>query len=152
MRIAICDDTIQDLHTLSALLDAYCISHPFVTYDCYSSATELLCSMPEHDYQVLLLDILMPGLNGIELASEIRQQNKNIKIVFLSSSPEYAVDSYAVNAFYYLLKPLSADKLYPILNRLLDDFAKPAEVLNIKTPQHIFSIPFSKIELCRNYP
>ena len=46
-------------------------------------------------------------MNGIELATEIRLNNEKCKIIFLTSSPEYAVNSYKVNAFYYLIKPLA---------------------------------------------
>lgn len=146
IKIAICEDNIYDLTIVTDLLDEYHISHSSISYDTYSNATELLYNLPKHNYQVFLLDILMPGLNGLELASEIRQYNENVKIVFFSSSPEFAVDSYTVNAFYYLLKPLSKNKLYPVLDRLKEFFSKPADMLHIKTNQHIFAIPFSKIE------
>ena len=145
MKLAICDDDVQDLGAVVKLMTEYCQLHPDVSYDTYSNSTELLHNLKEHNYQALLLDILMPGVNGIEIASEIRQSNKEIKLVFLSSSPEYAVDSYTVDAFYYLLKPVVADKLYPVLDKLREQFTQPAELLHIKTAQQVFAIPFNKI-------
>lgn len=88
----------------------------------------------------------MPGVNGIQAAREIRERNSQIQIVFLTSSPEYAVESYSVQAHYYLLKPASEEKLFPILDRLLDDFKKPEDALHIKTQSCVFSLPYGKIE------
>ena len=112
----------------------------------FQNPTELLASMDSRDYDLLLLDMLMPGLNGIEAAREIRESNSRIQIVFLTSSPEYAVESYSVRAYYYLLKPVSEVKLFPILDRLLDDFKKPEDALRIKTQSSVFSLPYGKIE------
>ena len=112
----------------------------------FQNPTELLASMDSRDYDLLLLDMLMPGLNGIEAAREIRESNSRIQIVFLTSSPEYAVESYSVRAHYYLLKPVSEEKLFPILDRLLDDFKKPADALVVQTRSNVFSLPYEKIE------
>ncbi len=102
--------------------------------------------MDTGDYELLLLDMLMPGVNGIQAAREIREFNSQIKIVFLTSSPEYAVESYSVQAHHYLLKPVSEEKLFPILDRLLDDFKKPEDALRIKTQSNMFNLPYRKIE------
>lgn len=112
----------------------------------FQSATELLASMDDRDYDLLLLDMLMPGVNGMQAAREIRERNSQIEIVFLTSSPEYAVESYSVRAHYYLLKPATEDKLFPILDRLTADFKRPEDGLRIKTQTSVFSLPYRKIE------
>ncbi len=147
LRIAICDDDIRDLQQIASLLEAYRHeSKAELTYASFQSAIELLVSMENSDYDVLLLDVLMPGMSGMQVAREIRQRNNLIQIVFLTSSPEYAVESYSVRAHYYLLKPASEENLFPILNKLLDDFKKPEEALCIKTQSSVFSLPYGKIE------
>jgi DNA-binding LytR/AlgR family response regulator len=98
------------------------------------------------DYDVLLLDVLMPGVNGMQAAREIREHNSRTEIVFLTSSPEYAVESYSVRAHHYLLKPASQEKLFPILDRLRDQFRRPEDALRIKTQSSVFSLPYGKIE------
>lgn len=70
------------------------------------------------NYQLLLLDILMPGFTGIQAAREIRTFDSETKIIFLTSSPEFAVESYGVDAFYYLLKHIREGDLFPVLDRL----------------------------------
>ena len=66
--------------------------------------------------------------------------------MFLTSSPEYAVASYSVRAHHYLLKPASEEKLYPILDRLMDEFRRPEDALRIKTQVSVLSLPYGKIE------
>ncbi len=147
MRIAACDDDLRELSELSVLLDTYCSTNAKdVSFETYSNPTDLLCVMKNKDYDILLLDVLMPGLNGIEAAREIRQYNEKVEIIFLTTSPEYAVDSYHVRAYYYLLKPVSSTTLFPLLDQLSERFTKQVELLHLKTHQSIFSIAYNKIE------
>lgn len=147
LRIAICDDDSRDLLQIASLLESYRHDRKAeFSYVSFQSAAELLASMDSRDYDLLLLDMLMPGINGMQAAREIRERNSLIQIVFLTSSPEYAVESYSVRAYYYILKPASEEKLFPILDKLLDDFKKPEDALLIKTQSNIFSIPYGKIE------
>jgi DNA-binding LytR/AlgR family response regulator len=70
-------------------------------------------------FELMILDILMPGMNGMELARELRDCGDLGKIIFLTSSPEYAVDSYKVGAFYYLLKPFHQEELFSLISKAL---------------------------------
>ena len=70
-------------------------------------------------FDIILLDVVMPLLNGIEAANELREKDKNVKIVFLTSSPEFAVASYTVKASNYLLKPVEPAKLFACLDELI---------------------------------
>ena len=74
---------------------------------------------------VCFLDIIMPEMNGIELAKNMRDANFKGKIVFLTSSNDYGVESYQVKAYFYLLKPVSKEDI----KRLLDEikYAPPAD-------------------------
>ena len=74
--------------------------------------------MQKENYDVLLLDIIMPGLNGIGAAREIRENDRSIPIIFLTSSPEFAVESYRVRAFDYLLKPVNGEELFRSLDNI----------------------------------
>ena len=147
MKIAICDDDKRDLLQIATLLEAYRHDRKAeLSYVSFQSATELLISMDGGDYNLLLLDMLMPGVNGMQAAREIRERNSQIEIVFLTSSPEYAVESYSVRAHYYLLKPATEEKLFPILDRLMADSKRPEDALHIKTQTSVFSLPYGKIE------
>jgi len=147
LKIAVCDDDNRDLLQIASLLEAYRHDRKAeLSYVSFQSATELLASMDSRDYDLLLLDVLMPGLSGMQAAREIRERNSRIEIVFLTSSPEFAVESYSVRAHYYILKPATEEKLFPILDRLMADFKRPEDALHIKTQSNVFSLPYRKIE------
>lgn len=100
MQIAIFDDERERLH-LSELMIEY-QSDRRASVDCrmYGNATDFLCEMKGGDYDLVLLDVLMPGVSGIQAAREIRERDKNVKIILLSSAPEFAVESYNVGAYH----------------------------------------------------
>ena len=58
---------------------------------------------------IILLDMIMPLVNGTDTARELRQADTAVRLVFLTSSPEFALESYEVRAFDYLLKPVTYD-------------------------------------------
>lgn len=94
--------------------------HP-ITIDTFRNGFELLAHIEtQGNYDLIILDILMPGMNGIEVASVIRRADENCKIVFLSISAEFAVTSYKVGAYFYLLKPVVNSDLTALLNRVLN--------------------------------
>lgn len=72
-------------------------------------------------YDIYLLDIIMAGMNGLELASTLRLIGDKGKIIFVTATVEYALASYDVNAFYYMVKPVDMRKLFAVLDRAMAD-------------------------------
>jgi Response regulator of the LytR/AlgR family len=121
MRIAICDDDPSELQLIQKTVQMFIESNRTNAEFClnmFTSGSDLL-DFANHSlpFDFLILDIIMPGINGIELAAEIRTKNKECKILFLTSSPEFALHSYKVDAFYYLLKPFDQEELLALLNK-----------------------------------
>lgn len=147
MKIAVCDDDPQILLSVLSKLASYREQRQ-IALSCqgFENAMDLLASMDRENYDLLLLDVLMPGLSGIQAAREIRQKNENIKIVFLTSSREYAVESYSVQATNYLLKPATEEQLFPILDQIADLLLRPEDALVIHTQGSVFCLPYRKIE------
>ena len=115
MKIAICDDDLTELNRITAFLDEYSKTNRLpLTYKTFCSSIELASTAMQESYDLYLLDILMPALNGIELAREIRNFDRAAAadLIFLTSSPEYAVDSYTVKASDYLLKPVQKKRFF----------------------------------------
>lgn len=125
VKIVICDDDCIELEKCKKAVEEFIISKQtkqLITVDTFINGNDLLCYITKHGgFDLFILDVIMPGMNGIELATEIRQTNKDCKIIFLTSSDEFAVNSYKVNAFYYLLKPFSGDELKSLLSKALDE-------------------------------
>ena len=115
LKIAFCDDDLEILKELGILLDKYKKERDEdLTYTVFQSPLELLAAIEKgFSFDISFLDILMPGENGIETAKEIRQYDNNMKIIFLTSSPEFAVQSYTVGAYFYQVKASLGGKLFP---------------------------------------
>ncbi|MBP1534255.1 MAG: response regulator transcription factor [Ruminococcus sp.] len=102
MNIAICDDEptfLRQLHRrIAEMKIPDCEIHEF------SSGKELLSTFVKGMYEVIILDVEMPDLNGLQTAEKIRQVDQSVILVFLTNYAEFAVQGYEVNAFRYILK------------------------------------------------
>jgi DNA-binding LytR/AlgR family response regulator len=125
LKIAICDDNITDLSNMVSIINDYEVLHGDkneIKHTAFRSAVDLIATMENgQQYDLVLLDILMPFMTGMEAAKEIRQFNQDVKIIFSTSSPEFAVESYSVGAYYYALKPIWKQKLFIILDKVISE-------------------------------
>ena len=146
MYIAVCDDQTEELKDLTELIGAWEEDRGTpVRVKSFRSAAELLDAARHERFTLYLLDIMMPGLNGMDAAREIRGFDKAADIIFLTSSPGFAYDSYSVKALEYLLKPIRTKTLYPILDRLELRERRPQEALTLRTGGIIVRVPFSQL-------
>lgn len=146
MHIAVCDDNLDELSRISSLLEDYCREvNRSVTYEAFHSATELIEIMRVRRFDLLLLDILMPGVTGMDAAKEIRRSDNEIPIIFLTSSREFAVESYRVGAEDYIMKPACKDEIFPSISKQLARFTQEDAYLTLKTGSGIVKLPFSHI-------
>lgn len=148
LKFAICDDNAEDLEKVNSLLNRYHRIHSGLDLcvDLFSSSMQLLSQLDKESYHIYLLDIQMPDKNGIELGMEIRQRDKKAAIAYLTHYPEYAIDSYEVQAFYYMLKPLEQKRFFQLLDRLVKYFEKEAnEFFVIRTANGPVSLSVQSI-------
>lgn len=121
MRIALVDDEIIQLQRLHELLSAELharLSHTPHWIDSYCSGQSFLEHWQSGKYDVVILDIFMGGLTGVDVAKQIRLTDPDVKLVFCSRSNEFAAESYQVNAQYYLVKPATPGSIANMLQRL----------------------------------
>lgn len=118
LKIAFCDDETQETRRLEALLEEYAADHgQDFAHTSYQSPVELMADVEKGTrFDIVLLDVLMPGENGMAAAREIREYDSNVKIIFLTSSTEFAVESYAVDAWYYQLKPIRREDFFRLMD------------------------------------
>lgn len=120
MKIALCDDDKQELSQILSLLDSYQLEKETHFSVCpFPNSFQLAASARTEHYDLYLLDIIMPGLSGMELAKEIRSFDKAADIIFLTTSPEFAVESYTVKAANYLMKPINQEQFFASLDEIL---------------------------------
>ena len=144
--LALCEDDKNDLDALCSLLDEWDAGHgAALRRKAFQSAAEMLESARRERFTLYLLDVMMPGTDGIGAAREIRGFDNAADIVFLSSSPGFAYDSYGVRALNYLLKPARREELFPLLDRLHLQEKKNMEALTLKTSTVFVRVPYTQI-------
>jgi DNA-binding LytR/AlgR family response regulator len=150
MKIAICDDDKQELLQINKLVNEY-LNYGFpkgeIEVLSFGNSMELITQIEDgKHFDVFLLDIIMPTINGMELAAEIRRSDNVAKIIFLSSSSEFAVKSYSVGAFNYLLKPIQKDKLFSVLEKACTDICEAQkQCIVVKTRNSLSKIFFHEL-------
>ncbi len=118
MRIAICEDEPAQARVLTRLVHSWARARLLdASVDVFHSAEALLFAWEDAGYDALLLDIQMPGLDGMETARRIRQSNDQVAIVFVTGFADYMAEGYDVAALHYLMKPVNEDKLFATLDR-----------------------------------
>lgn len=109
LRIGICDDDQEDIERMERLAVHFSEEHPEtpVQIQLYRSPYDLLDDIEKTGgFDLYLLDVVMPHMNGITLARRIRERKERAEILFLTVSREYAVDAFSVKASGYLIKPV----------------------------------------------
>lgn len=126
MKIAICDDDIQHISKTTQILTEYRKDKLLtLNWTTFQSGFALLAALDQGEsFDAVFLDIYMADMNGMEVAKRIRSMNSSIHIVFLTSSAFFAVESYSVDATDYLLKPITAEKLYASMDKLSSRLSK----------------------------
>lgn len=134
MKIAICDDEIQFIDEICAVLEQWAAGHGIeITLYRFTNGDDLILAHQNECMDLILLDVIMPLLNGIDTARELRSHNWMTPVVFLTSSREFAVDSYEVKALNYLVKPLDERKLFSVLDDFLETFEQSKAAFTAKT-------------------
>ena len=149
MKIAVCDDTSAERLYLCGLIEKYfkevsCPAELFV----FESGDALLSNLDKlraNGVKLAFLDIYMPGLNGVDLAKKIRETDKEMVIVFTTSSPDHGLDGYSVKALQYLLKPVDYEKLKDTLNDCMAIFADSLQFIEVIVDRVAVRIPLKDI-------
>ena len=151
MNILICDDVPNEAEKLSALLNR--LGYPSAVFTSGTDVLEYIRLGEAAD--VIILDIVMPEMSGIELAKKLRESNFSGEIVFLSTSNEYGPQTYDVKAFHYLIKPPSLEDVRRVLDEIQTEREKADRAgIKLKAAGSVRFILFREIEyaeVIRNY-
>lgn len=122
VRIAICDDLQEQLDLIQKAVQQYFHDkkEPTEVFT-YNNAMDFVDAFEkEGNFDIVLLDICMPGLLGTDIAAEMRKQKSRAEIVFLSTSEEFAVEAFAVRAAHYLVKPFTQKEFDQAMDRVME--------------------------------
>ncbi len=149
LQIALCDDEKTCHESIKELIRQYKQANPDRSFSLssFSSGTELLNHIDEcGGFDLYILDCIMPEINGIELGNALRERNDAGILLYLTTSPDFALDSYRVDAFDYLLKPVDKNLFFQCLDKAYRSFLQTMqEVISVKTADSIRIIPVADI-------
>ena len=151
IRIAICDDEKEFLDAAEQMLEQYMdgVSVPFKS-DTFRVSSELVDTIEKGIvYDVYLLDIYMPGITGMSIATELRNRGVKSPIIFLTSSTDHALEAFGVDATHYLLKPYTKDNFDVGMDKAMGSIASHKnDSIVLKVDNEYRNISVSKIYYC----
>lgn len=155
-KIAICDDSDADRQYIAASADRWAVGAGHtVQIDTFVSAENFLFFYAgKKDYDILLLDIEMGGMDGVTMAKKLRQGNDTLQIIFITGYSDYISEGYEVAALHYLMKPVKEEKLCAVLDRAAEKFARNEKVLHLEQGGEMVRVPVWQIryaEVSGNY-
>lgn len=156
IRVALCDDEETVREYLGRLLEEWKErQNDQLQIEYFESAESFLFQYEEDKrWQLLILDIEMGKMNGVELAKKVREHNKEVQILFVTGYMDYISDGYEVEALHYLLKPVTKEKLFSVLDRARERMKKSEKALFLQGSDETVRIPYYEIryvEVQHNY-
>ena len=154
-RVFLCDDSAKDTEYLLGFVESWAKQRAYaLEIRRFSSGEALLFSLEDEMPDILLLDIEMPGINGVELARRVREKSEDAQIVFVTGYSDYIAEGYDVSALHYLMKPVDSAKLTTVLDRAVTRLLDRSRMLTLHTAEGTVRVPFREIvyiESRRNY-
>lgn len=148
MNIAVCDDDNISRKLISLLLDEYISStEQEISYSVYTHGEDLMDdALKIGGFDIYILDVMMPELNGIELGLALRKASYEGKILYLTSSEDYALDAFKAKAFNYIVKPIKKETFFYALDEVIATIpASTEKSLIVKTRDGSIKLSFDSI-------
>ncbi len=155
-QAAICDDSARDGAFVAAIVEDWAARRQVqLRWEIFPSAERFLFRYGEDKrWDILLLDVEMGPMDGVTLAKRVRRDNETVQIVFITGYSDYIAEGYEVAALHFLLKPVSRDKLWAVLDRALDKLRQEERCLNLELGGELVRIPLYELrylEVRHNY-
>lgn len=152
MKIAICDDVLEFGYELKCKVEGICAKNDWpLEYSVFTSPRVMLAEELS-SYQVVFMDIDMPGINGLEAARELRAKYPDVILVFVTAFIEYAPAGYHVEAFRYLLKQQIEDDLPHVMEDIYHRLHDSSDTISVERKSGLALIPLKKIMYLEGTP
>lgn len=148
LKVAICDDSKADQEYIIQILNQWSqATNIHLGIHTFLSAEQFLFQYEEEkDFQILVLDIEMGKMNGIELAKKIRKVNKDIQILFATGYPDFITEGYEVDALHYLMKPINQEKLIKVMEKAIVNIHKEEKYILLQDNDEMLKLAISTIK------
>ena len=132
--IGICDDDREHQKLIADMVTKSLFSYDDVEFSCYDSGDQVIQAIEkeEMECELLLLDIRMPGRDGLQTAAYIREHGVDVDLIFVTAATEHVFDGYTYQAFSYLLKPLDYKKISGEMARYMELKQKGADCPHVQ--------------------
>lgn len=145
IRIAIVEDSRPDAQRIQEFLEQWSASEgQQVELALYASAWALLTDF-HCQFQIILLDILLPDKNGVDVAKILRKQDETVAIVFTTNMKQYAINGYEVDALDFLLKPIHYSRLVLLMKKCMSRICHNQASVVLRLPGSTYQVPVEQI-------
>jgi len=151
MRIAICDDEQTIRTRLHTAIDTSGILPCDAIISEFSDGTSLKDSHAKDQFNIIFLDIQMDGISGLEAGHEIRKEDKKVIIIFITSLQQYVFQSFKIEAFDYIVKPIDNDIVKTVLNRAISKYKEQHYLIHFKWLDNAYALDVSDIVYLEGY-
>ena len=132
MKIAVCEDAASDSAKLCAYINDYCKQHCYdgqvVTFE---TGEALLDAFSPGAFDLIFLDIKLPGISGTEVSQKIRETDRDCSLVFITISEDYMAEGFSVQATGYVVKPIKQETMDRVMHALRRDFEQGSRLIEI---------------------
>jgi DNA-binding LytR/AlgR family response regulator len=152
MNIAICDDHAGDAAQIRDLLIEHFDKNGYIgDIHTFGSGEALLDAFAANPFEAVFLDIYMGGMTGIQAARKLRKLDPNFALVFITSSKDHLMESFAYHPDYYLVKPIKREEIDNAFHNCQAVFLKNARYIEVMCDRSKIKIPCVKIRYAETY-
>ena len=138
LNIAVIDDCYEDIETVTTMTGQYFSKNnrfsPLVRT--YQSGKGFFLDYKKGSFQIVFIDICMDGMNGLELSSRLRHTDKDIVIIFMSTTTEFVFETFKAVPHGYLCKPFSFSEFCDTMDRALEKYTVEPAAVTVRMPHY----------------
>jgi len=147
-RISIVEDNQKDSQKLKDLLDQFQKDNSIFQFEIHAFPDAISFFKDYKPVDIVFMDIELPYENGMEASHKLREIDKDVMIIFVTNMEQFAVDGYQVNAFDFIVKPLTYYNFSLKLDRALKNlsYSSIGKSILIKIPGKVVKIPLKELK------
>lgn len=147
IKVAICEDSEVERKLLQKIVDVLMKERGLDFYiDTFEEGEELINGYSNHPFDLIFLDIMMSGLDGIETGRQVRRLDSNVEIVYCTASEDFAIAAYEIHAMGYLLKPYEPGRIGAVIDYYVQKHPQNEQnFLEVKFRRKSVIIPYNDI-------